>query len=199
MRELLHRRLQSQRGGGNMAPSAVGDGAMPDASTPPPRRSGCARRVVIFVPVVGALVALASIFVARRVAVPADVTYMAPELQPGQAAWIDKLSLRIAGPRRGDVVAVRAPNGRRGFVILRLVALPGETVELRGGRVLLEGAPLAESYARGDVPMSFGPQQVARDHYFVLADDRRAYASRRILWGLVARRDILGRVLPAGA
>jgi signal peptidase I len=101
----------------------------------------------------------------------------------------------MSSPRRSDIVATRAKGG---LAILRIVALPGETVEAREGNLWVNGAPLAESHARGELSLSFAPRRLAAGQYFVLADDREAYASPRVPWGAVARRDLIGRVLPAG-
>ncbi len=149
--------------------------------------------------------ALARTFVAQRITVPESVTYMSPALQPGGRVWIDKLSYRISSPRRGDIAALVLPgedNLTERLVFLRIVALPGETVTGKGGRLLVGGAAAAGSYARGELPFSFGANRVPAGHYFVLADDRAAYPPggqlEPVFWGTVPRRDIIGRVLPAG-
>lgn len=136
---------------------------------------------------------------AERFIVPAEVTYMSPALRPGTPVWLDRLGYHITAPHRGDIVAVSAPGAPLGFHILRIVALPGETVAAAQGKLLIDGAAAAGSYAHGLLPLAFGPKRVPREHYFVLADDREAYAARDLRWGPVARREIIGRVLPTGA
>jgi len=167
-----------------------------EPSEPKPRK-GCLRAISALLVLGVAAVLLARLFVVQRITVPEGAMHMFPALQPGSPAWIDKLSHRISSPRRGDIVAVAAPGETEGFVILRIVALPGETVEAKDGALFVDGAPLAESYVRGDLPFSFEPQRVPRRHYFVLADDRGAYADEGLRRGAVREDDLIGRVLPA--
>ena len=157
------------------------------------------RRLVILLVVAGAAYLLWRTFVMRPFTVPEQVNYMAPALEPGTAAVLDRVSYLITPPHRGDIVAVAAPATRLGFEVLRIVAVPGETVEVQGGKLLIEGAAAAESYARGALPLAFPARRVPQGHYFVLADDRGAYyAGRKLGGGVVPRREIMGRVLPAG-
>jgi len=172
---------------------------MPETQpTAPPRRGGCLRPILIVVLLAGAAVGVWRMFVVQRFIVPASVTYMSPALKPGERASLDRLSYHITGPHRGDIVAVAAPGTQLGFDILRVVAMPGEMVEVKAGVLMVDGAAVAESYARGALAMTLEPQRVPRGRYFVLADDRAAYSARNLRWGLVPGRDIIGRIVPAG-
>ena len=172
---------------------------MTDEAKPTPARTrrGCLRFLVVLLALAGALFILGRMFVVQRIRVPEDMTCMSPALTPGAPAWVDKLSLRITAPRRGDMVAVAAPSKPLGVDILRVVALPGEAVAAKDGTLVVDGAPVAESYARGELPGSFAAQRVPRGHYFVLPDDRGAYGARSLPRKPVSRQEIIGRVLPA--
>jgi signal peptidase I len=124
---------------------------------------------------------------------------MSPTLNAGQRAYLDRLSYLVIAPHRGDMIAVAAPGNGLGFVILRVVALPGETVEVKDGALRIDGAAVAESYARGRLSprMSLAPTRVPRGSYFALPDNR-AYAAQARAGPMVRQREILGRVAPAG-
>ena len=101
---------------------------------------------------------------------------------------------------RGDIVIFRFPgNGERDFV-KRVIGLPGETVEIRGQAVSVDGRELDEPYALHTTPGSlpkrdeFGPFRVPEGTYFMLGDNREnSYDSR--MFGPVERERITGRAL----
>jgi signal peptidase I len=113
---------------------------------------------------------------------------------------VNRLVYRLHGPGRGDIIVfeatprVRAVCGATGTFVKRVIGLPGDRVEMRGGQVLIDGSPLREPYVlppyRGRETGRWG--QVPRGAYFVLGDNRpMSCDSRR--WGFVARDKIIGR------
>lgn len=109
---------------------------------------------------------------------------------------------------RGDVIVFRSPEHPETKYVKRVVALPGETVELRGKAVFIDGRKLDEPYVVLQDPRTYpnmtelpepqrsrdhlGPLRVPADSYFVLGDNRdRSYDSR--FWGAVPARLIAGR------
>jgi len=167
------------------------------AQARPRRRRGCLRSASILVILIGAGYGLWRGFAVRRFTVPAGMTDMSPALRPGDRAALDRLGYRVTPPHRGDMVAVRGAESDLGFDIRRIVALPGETVEIKDGILTVNGARTAESSAHGELQGDLGPERVPRESYFVLPDDRTAY-SPSAATSIVARRDILGRVIPTG-
>jgi signal peptidase I len=93
--------------------------------------------LAVIVPAV-LVVALAHLFVAQTVLVRGVAS--------AERLLIEKLSYRWHGPRRGDVVVLRAPAAAGELVVGRVMALPGETIEGRGGQVMIDGLPLDESW-----------------------------------------------------
>lgn len=133
---------------------------------------------------------------------------MEPALRVGTMLILDKLTLRTREPRRGDVLSFRSPV-ENVDLIKRVVALPGETVELREKAVFINGKQLDEPYAvhhragerlEGD---TFGPLTVPEDGWFVLGDNRDEsndstvwkdadgkpvrFVRRRLIQGLIRR------------
>ncbi|MBI2935694.1 MAG: signal peptidase I [Chloroflexi bacterium] len=96
-------------------------------------------------------------------------------------------------PRRGDVVVFPDPTNPRRDVVKRVIAAPGDTVEMREGQVYLNGKPLEESY-KANVPdtSSFPPLRVPKDHYFVMGDNRRVSNDSRV-WGPIPSSSVIGR------
>jgi signal peptidase I len=95
-----------------------------------------------------------------------------PFIDPGD----DPTRYLFRGPRRGDVIVFVAPEqvpgeAERDF-IKRIIAVPGETVEVRNDTVFINGKPLDEPYIRERPNYIFGPQTVPEGHYFVLGDNR---------------------------
>ncbi len=114
---------------------------------------------------------------------------------------INKFVYRFTEPERGDIVLFENQQGQEDPLIKRVVGLPGEELELRGGRVYVDGAPLEEPYLRHDpckpgLPKtcSFGPVTVPEDHYFMMGDNRAGSLDSRF-FGPVPEDEIIGEAL----
>lgn len=113
-------------------------------------------------------------------------------LETGDVALVSRLDYRLGSIRRGDVAQIRVP-GRDGTYLKRVVGLPGEKVELSGGRVFIDGQPLEEPYASNS--QEEFSIQLGEDEYFVLGDNRPvSYDSREEDFGAVSAGCFLGRV-----
>lgn len=117
---------------------------------------------------------------------------MRPALEPGDLLLTTRVH-RATAVRRGDVV-VFASRERGGILVKRIVGLPGERVEIDGGLVRVDGATLAEPYARPSGAYR-GTFSVPEDGYLVLGDAREASDDARS-WAdpYVRRRDLRGIV-----
>jgi signal peptidase I len=110
---------------------------------------------------------------------------MEPTLMVGDAILVDKVSWRLAGIERGDVVVFRGEGGFAGvdpdhdFYVKRVLALPGDEVRAgTDGVLVVNGSRLAEGYTAG-ASVPFGPVTVPPDHLFVVGDNRAvSYDSR---------------------
>lgn len=95
-------------------------------------------------------------------------------------------------PSRGDVVVFRYPRDLSRDFIKRVIALPGETVEIRQGEVYVNGETLEEEYIL-DRPNYFVEKQVVpEDNYFVLGDNRNNSLDSHV-WGNVPIENIIGK------
>ncbi len=123
-------------------------------------------------------------------------TSMYPELDDEERIIVNKLVYRIADIHRGDVVIFRFPRDTRKSFIKRVIALPGETIEVRHGITYVDGRMLPEPYIpdmfRSDESMD--PRVVPPDNYFVMGDHRTTSNDSRA-WGPVPRRYIYGEAV----
>lgn len=126
---------------------------------------------------------------------------MLPNYHNGDYLIIDRLSYLRGEPVRGDVIVMRFPKDNDQFFIKRIIGLPGETVKLVSGDVVItnskhpEGLVLKEPYLGSGVQTlgKSDPVTLGSGEYFVLGDNRTASSDSRV-WGILPRDDIVGRV-----
>jgi signal peptidase I len=113
-------------------------------------------------------------------------------------------SLRL--PHRGDIIVFKYPQDEKRDFIKRIVGTPGDTVQVRGQQVLVNGRPLDEPYVRRNpggfthtgspayCPYTYAcePLAVPADSYFVMGDNRDNSQDSRY-WGFVKRDKIKGK------
>ncbi len=132
--------------------------------------AAAARELVLTVVPAILLVLFINVFVAEAALVE-DGPSMQPNLYRGDRIMTEKVSYRFVLPQRGDVVIVRRPEPEKSLV-KRVVALPGEVVEVREGHVLIDGAPIEEPWVTYFGGPDYGPARVPAGHVFVLGDNR---------------------------
>ena len=123
-------------------------------------------------------------------------TSMEPLLRDGDRIVVNKFIYRFQPIERGDVVVFWYPRDPSVSFIKRVVALPGDTVEMRQGRLLVDGREVPEPYlAEGfrDTD-TLAPTSVSPGQYFVLGDHRRSSNDSRS-WGEVPEKYIYGRAV----
>ena len=99
--------------------------------------------------------------------------------------------------QRGDIILFLFPDDPSKFYIKRLMALPKDTVEIREGKVLINGAPLEEPYveARLNLSRRSQPPIYIKEHYYYVLGDNRDNSSDSRIWGLVPEKYVLGKVI----
>jgi signal peptidase I len=112
----------------------------------------------------------------------------------GQRLLISKLAYRLHEPERGDIVVFHPPHKPDGAIpyIKRIIGLPGETVEVRGEVVYINGSPLEEPYVKSPPPYTVAELKIPEDEYFVLGDNRPVADDSHNGW-TVNREDIIGK------
>ncbi|MGI5179012.1 signal peptidase I [Dactylosporangium sp. CA-152071] len=143
--------------------------------------------------VVAALVATAALAAFQLRSIPSGA--MAPTLSIGDHAVVDRLSFRLTGIDRGDIVVLRAPSGVGGSftTVDRVIGLAGDTIDCAGGRVRRDGTPLDEPYIHG-AATDCTPVTVPDGMLYVLGDNREVARDSRH-YGPVPASGVTGRVL----
>ncbi len=136
-------------------------------------------------------------FVAEARYIPSSS--MEPTLEINDRLIIEKISYLVRSPQRGDVVVfsptetLKEQKFKDAF-IKRVIGLPGDTVEVKGGRVYVNGQALREKYIEEAPEYKYGPVTVPEDQYLVLGDNRNnSYDSH--YWGFVPRKNLIGRAV----
>lgn len=107
----------------------------------------------------------------------------------------------IRQPKRGDVVVFVYPEDKKKDFIKRLAALPGDTIEIKGGSIYINGKPASEPifnqiyyYNRGEFAAEGQKIQVPANSYFVLGDNSISSKDSRY-WGFVPKDFLLGQAM----
>lgn len=138
------------------------------------------------------------IFVAESRFIPSES--MLPTLEVDDRLIVEKMSYRFHNPKRGDVVVFRPtecavdilPRVEGEALIKRIVGLPGETVEVRQGKVYINGKLLVESYVDEAPIYTMEPKLIPEDSYLVLGDNRNNSYDGHV-WGFLPRDQFIGR------
>ena len=124
---------------------------------------------------------------------------MDPNFENGDYLIVDEISYRFSEPQRGEVIVFKYPEDPSHRFIKRIVGLPGETVEIKDGKVIIyrdgvsqvldESEYLSDLVTTGDFQITLGENE-----YFVLGDNRPfSFDSRK--FGVLPRDKIIGRVI----
>ena len=119
---------------------------------------------------------------------------MEPTLLPHDRVLVDKILYRLRQPRRGDVIVLKYPLNPQRNYIKRIVALPGDTLEVRDGRLVVNGKRIVELYVNGEPQGNYGPLTVPADSVFVMGDNRNNSEDSRA-FGALKKTLIVGQAL----
>lgn len=117
---------------------------------------------------------------------------MLPNFENGQRLLISKVTYRFHDPERGDVVVFQAPNNQRDDYIKRIIALPGDTVEIRNKAVYVNGSKRDEPYITNPPNYTFDELKIPENKYFVLGDNRINSNDSHSGW-LLPQENIIGK------
>ena len=125
------------------------------------------------------LTALAALVVFRYVCLPMHISghSMAPTYKDGGFNFCWRLKYLYDTPERHDIVVVRLA-GRRVLLLKRIVALPGERIAFKKGRLLINGKPLSEPYVRYKNDWNMAERVVKPGHVYLVGDNRGVPMSR---------------------
>lgn len=131
---------------------------------------------------------------------------MEPNFHDREYLIVDEISYRLKSPERGQVIVFRYPKNPQEFFIKRIIALPGEEVQFKDGKVIIfniahpDGMTLDEKY----LPVNLlteddntGKIKVENNEYFVLGDNRSNSKDSRS-FGAVDKSFVIGKILFRG-
>jgi signal peptidase I len=125
---------------------------------------------------------------------------MMPTIQQGDFLMSDPNAYENLSPQRGDLVVFDYPKEPTRRFLMRVIAVEGETVEIKDRQVQVDGESLHESYkTQADMPRdkdrdNFGPLKIPAGHCFVLGDNRDNSNDSRF-WGTLPFANVKGRAL----
>jgi len=124
---------------------------------------------------------------------------MSPTISSGDTVLLNRTAYFIGSPKRGDLIAYRIADRLDSAVyVKRVIGLPGETIEIRDGLILINDVTYMEDDDFPEIEnagLAEGGITLGSEEYFVLGDNRNASEDSRYAdVGNISAGDILGRV-----
>jgi signal peptidase I len=153
-----------------------------------------------------ALAVIIALIITRYIGQTAIVNQysMQKTLYQNDVLWIEKITPLLGKLRRGDIVTVYAPvqlpTNEGHTLIKRIAAIPGDYIEIKNGKVFVNGAALKEPYIKGDYTTEpenpkYNSLIVPTGKYYVLGDNRYDSIIDSRSMGLVDANDIKARAI----
>jgi signal peptidase I len=177
---------------------------MPDSSSPPAPESNpkaslgqSLRENLKLVAIALVIAIVVRVFIAEPRYIPSNS--MEPNLHIGDRLLIEKISYHLHAPQAGDIVVFAPPpqlqavgyRASQAF-IKRVIALPGQQVQVSQGKVYRDGQPLNETYILEAPKYEMPPVTVPPGQLFVMGDNRNDSNDSHI-WGFLPEANIIGR------
>lgn len=128
---------------------------------------------------------------------------MKPTFLEGDRIFADKITYRFRTPQRGDIIIFKAPMDPKKDFVKRLVGLPGDKVQIKDGKLLINGntmddPPFSEHYYYNRNEWDFGKEgqviEVPPGNYFALGDNS-AQSNDSRSWGFVPAKNMVGKAV----
>lgn len=107
---------------------------------------------------------------------------MEPNLRTGERVLASRISYWFGAPKRGDVVIFKYPCDPSKNYVKRVIGMPGDTVQIKGGELFVNGEKQNEPYKLIQAHGDFGPEKIKTGNLFVLGDNRDQSNDSRY-WG----------------
>ena len=117
---------------------------------------------------------------------------MLPTIEEGEYIMVSKAAYFFSEPQRGDIIVFDSPKDLKTDLIKRIIALPGDTVEIRDDKVSVNGTPLTEPYTLEPPHYLVLPEEIPAGHYYVLGDNRNNSSDSHRGW-TAPRQNIVGK------
>jgi signal peptidase I len=108
-----------------------------------------------------------------------DGTSMYPTLDDNEYLFVNKFIYRFREPRVDEIIVFKFAGDEEKDFVKRIIAIGGQTVEIKNGQVLVDGKPRYEPYIAEQTLGHYGPVTVPEGKYFVLGDNRNHSSDSR--------------------
>lgn len=118
---------------------------------------------------------------------------MEPTVSDGERIVFNKFAYIVGKPDRGDVVIIKRPFKN---YVKRIIALPGETIEMKNHTLYIDGSAYDQVYISEEAKKktgNFGPYEIPAKNYFVMGDNRAISKDSRNGLGLIYEDEIIGK------
>ncbi len=124
---------------------------------------------------------------------------MEPNFYDNEYLIVDEITYRFSEPERGDVIVVKVPEKQSDFLIKRIIGLPGETLEIKDGHLIIyndqniKGSILSEDYLKEGISTAgYKKVEINEGEYFIMGDNRPVSLDSRS-FGPLDGDNIVGR------
>ena len=117
---------------------------------------------------------------------------MLPGIEEGDYILVSKASYFFNEPRHGDIIVFHSPKESNTDLIKRIIAVSGDSVEIKDNTVFVNDTPLVEPYTLEPPHYFMLPEEIPPGHYFVLGDNRNNSSDSHRGWTL-SRENIVGK------
>ena len=114
---------------------------------------------------------------------------MSPNLFPNDIMILNKIGYYLNGIKRFDVVVIKHNDD---YLIKRVIGLPGETVEYKENKLIINGKPVEENFIDVETIDFKLEEKIPKQKYFLVGDNRNNSIDSRI-FGFVDKKDIIGK------
>ncbi|MCL6479667.1 MAG: signal peptidase I [Peptococcaceae bacterium] len=120
---------------------------------------------------------------------------MEPTLQIQDHIIVNKFGHKIWGLKPGDIVVFKYPVDPKRDFVKRLIAMPGDKVEVRNSKVYVNGKALSEEYLPPGLKYEdYGPVVVPENSYWMMGDNRPSSEDSR-KWGALPKENVIGKAM----
>ncbi|MBI2315283.1 signal peptidase I [Candidatus Daviesbacteria bacterium] len=149
--------------------------------------------------VFGAIFAAVYLFIAQFHKVSGNS--MVPTFHNGDYLITEKVSYRLREPKAGEIIVLKNPRDESQDFIKRIIAVPGDTIQISNSGVYVNSQLLKEGYLPAGTPTRAGAfitegtsLKASADQYYVIGDNREHSSDSRE-WGPITKKEIIGRAL----
>jgi signal peptidase I len=154
--------------------------------------SGCAFELAKGVIALSILIFLVHYFIATIFVVEGQS--MEPNFHTGEYIVVNRLSYLTIGPQRGDVVVLKFPGDpEKKKYIKRVIGLPGETLEIKNGKIYINSQLIQEDYLPADLNTQPMMKTIIQSKEYFLMGDNRLNSSDSRIWGTAPKNKLIGK------